>query len=442
MKIKFLILFLSLLFCSIVSAEIKALGNFKNPEAVKEVLSGQRKIANAAWWGFDKNDSTDALQEAINSGANKVIVPYMGSDWIVKPIKLQSNQGIVFDPGVVVVAKRGQFKSTGNSLFKAKGQDNIILRGYGATLKMQKKDYTGPDYEHGQWRMILVLETCTNIKVLGMTLKDSGGDGIYFAGGSGTGKSCKDILVEDCFFDNNLRQGISIISGENVRINNCIFKNTSGAQPGAGIDLEPNADYNKLVNIIVTNCRSLDNEGPGYVLGLHHLNSKSEPVSVLFYNCYVSECKWGLQVLSNDSDGPTGVIEFRQCVTENTFGPGVWVASKSRNFNLIFKECKFQNVCTGKIDDYEPYNIPVLLRISRQKLIDKQTFIEIDNCHIYDNKNRVGINIRPYDWSSGNINVKGVLNIENSVAKILSLGVGSNNAGLKIKHIKNNNQRH
>lgn len=211
--------------CPIVFAEEEAPGNFKNLIAVQEILTGKRTAANVAWWGFVKNDSTSALQSAINSGAEKVIVPYMGSDWIVRPIKLASNQEIYFEPGVVLIAKKGEFKNTGDRLLFAKNQRNITLCGYGATLKMQKRDYMGPNYEHGRWRMILVLEKCTNVKVLGMTLKDSGGDGIYLAGGPKVDKRCcKDIVVKDCYFDNNLRQGITIISGENIQIENCVFR--------------------------------------------------------------------------------------------------------------------------------------------------------------------------------------------------------------------------
>jgi len=58
----------------------ETLSNFANPAAVKEVLSSKGTVANAAWWSFDENDSTLALQGAIDSGARKVVVPYMGSD--------------------------------------------------------------------------------------------------------------------------------------------------------------------------------------------------------------------------------------------------------------------------------------------------------------------------------------------------------------------------
>ncbi len=73
-------------------------GNFANMEAIDKVSKGQFKVANAAWWGFDEQDSTNALQSAINSGARKIIVPFMGKDWVVRPIYLMSDQEIVFEP--------------------------------------------------------------------------------------------------------------------------------------------------------------------------------------------------------------------------------------------------------------------------------------------------------------------------------------------------------
>ncbi|NLY70247.1 MAG: hypothetical protein GX076_00940, partial [Clostridiales bacterium] len=128
-------------------------------------------IVNAADYGFDENDSTIALQAAIDSGAKKVIVPNMGKDWIIsRTITLVSNQTICFEPGVVISAKKGAFKGTKESLFQATNKSNIVLFGYNATLKMQKQDYMGSEYTKGEWRHILALRSCTNIKVLGLTL--------------------------------------------------------------------------------------------------------------------------------------------------------------------------------------------------------------------------------------------------------------------------------
>ncbi len=73
-----------------------------NPEAITQVLAGDRDTANAVWWGFDPNDSTAAIQAAIDSGAAKVIIPNVGKDWITEPLFLNNDdQEIFFEPGVV-----------------------------------------------------------------------------------------------------------------------------------------------------------------------------------------------------------------------------------------------------------------------------------------------------------------------------------------------------
>ncbi len=104
------------------------------------------------------------------SGAEKVIVPYVGSDWIVRPIKLASNQDVVFEPGVVVMAKKGHFKDKLDCLFIIYRGRNVTLRGYGATLRMRKKDYSGKEYKKSQWRHVILFRGATNIKILGLTL--------------------------------------------------------------------------------------------------------------------------------------------------------------------------------------------------------------------------------------------------------------------------------
>ena len=85
-------------------------GNGPNAEAVKEVLARTLTTANASWWGFDEEDATEFLQAAIDSNAETVVVPYMGAPWVVKPIRLRGNLTMRFEPGVVVLAKEGEFK--------------------------------------------------------------------------------------------------------------------------------------------------------------------------------------------------------------------------------------------------------------------------------------------------------------------------------------------
>jgi len=39
---------------------------------IAQVKNGTLKEARAIWWGFDKEDATKCLQEAINSGVKKL----------------------------------------------------------------------------------------------------------------------------------------------------------------------------------------------------------------------------------------------------------------------------------------------------------------------------------------------------------------------------------
>ncbi len=165
-----------LLMLTLIWSCSKTPGNVKSPEAVKEVLEGKRTEANAAWWGFDEFDATDALQAAINSGAKKVIVPNMGKVWIVRTINLAGDQELVFEEGVVVTAKRGEVRGRGASLFFGKNISNLTINGYGAIWRMQKQDYiTGilglkcfaGAYVKAEWRMTLDLRGCSKVKVVG-----------------------------------------------------------------------------------------------------------------------------------------------------------------------------------------------------------------------------------------------------------------------------------
>ncbi len=416
-KIILLLCVVSWLICPRAFAEEGTPGNFKNPIAVQEVLAGKRTAANAAWWGFDKDDSTAALQGAIDSGASKVIVPYMGSEWVVRPIKLTSNQEVSFEPGVVVIAKKGEFKNTGDCLFTAVNERNVTLTGYSATLKMQKKDYMSPAYKQGQWRMIISLGSCANVNISGLKFIDSGGDGLYI-GESKDKIPCKDITIKDCVFDNNYRQGISVISVENLRINNCVFRNTSGHPPSAGIDFEPNRAENKLSNIVISNCISENNEGAGFVVSVRKLDSSSGKISVLFYKCYVTHCKWGLLVGTDSEQGPRGIVEFRDCVVSNTQESGMWVVASAYTFDVNFINCKTRNA-------------PIVFQISRQD-DNKPGTIRLDNCYVYDSLNRPALTLKPYKGSQGKVNIEGILYTSSNK---LTLGLENANSSLVVKQI-------
>ena len=78
---------------------------------------------------------------AINSKVPKLIVDNVGGPWVVLPLSLVSDQEIEFEKGVEVLAKRGAYLDTNASLLTGSLVNNVVLSGYGATLRMWRDDY-------------------------------------------------------------------------------------------------------------------------------------------------------------------------------------------------------------------------------------------------------------------------------------------------------------
>ena len=305
-----------------------------NQQAIDGVAAGRIKVAKASWWGFSAEESTKALQQAINSGAEKVIVEKMGSPWIVDRIRLAGNQVLVFEEGVEVVAKRGAFKGPSDALFSGGGIENITLRGYGAVLRMWRSDYDGPEYEKAEWRHVLRFGNCTNVRVYGLTLAESGGDGIYLGDSHN-----RNVHIKDVVCDRNYRQGISVITAENLLIEDCTLSNTAGTPPKCGIDFEPNSPRQRLVNCVMRNCVTKNNASTGYTVAI---GSTAEPLSLRFENCRsIADGNAGASLdLPNDPEGFKGRISFVDCRFEGNTGVGIVIKGNAAGgCRVTFEKC-------------------------------------------------------------------------------------------------------
>jgi hypothetical protein len=372
-----------------LAAEANPNGNTPNPEAVQEVLSGIRIEANAAWWGFNPEDVTESLQAAIDSGAARLVIPYMGQDWVVRPLQLRSNLALSFEPGVVLMAKKDAFKGKGDSLITATDCVNIALRGYGATLRMRHLDYRSEAYEKAEWRMTLDISGCTGVTVEGLRLESSGGDGIY-VGCTGKQPYCKDVVIRDVVCHDHHRQGISVIGAENLLIENCTLSNTGGTAPEAGIDFEPNGPEERLVNCVVRNCTMANNQGAGVLVYLKPLTKESLPVSLTVENCLmIGPNDVGIGVGAISDNGPGGLIEFRNCVIEGPAGAGAYVYDKSPGAALVrFVNCHWARTSTVPGGRSDTPRVPLHLHRRRASLAKQIGGIEFIDCHVYDTEDR------------------------------------------------------
>jgi hypothetical protein len=313
---------------------------------LSEVKAGTRKEADASWWGFDKEDATACLQAAINSGVPKLIVDNTGSDWIVnQPITLVAHQEIIFADGVVVKAKKDCFKGIGDCLFRGSNLQNITLQGEGkAVLQMNKSDYQdATKYKPGEWRHGINLAGCTNVAIRNLTIKETGGDGIYI--GAGTQPYCENVSIENVISDGNNRLGMAVISAQNLTVRHCQFINALGASPQGGIDFEPNSVKERLANCVVEDCQFANNiRGAGASVSPNHLNSRSLPVSVTFKNCIFTDNALGifLYLTRRSSEEPSvGQVEFDDCQLNNN--PVLMQDPVEKGIKIVFKNCAIDN---------------------------------------------------------------------------------------------------
>ena len=423
-----------------------------NQEAVAAVTAGKLKEANASWWGFDLQDSTDAIQAAIDSGAPKVTIPFMGKPWIVRPLKMRSDLELTLEPGVILYAKKGEFLGRGDSLLAATNASNIKITGYGATIKMRHKEYLLPPYEKAEWRMGLRFDGSTNIEVYGLRIESSGGDGIYI-GTTGQQQYCKNVTIKDVTCYDNHRQGISVIGAENLLIENCTFASTWGTAPSAGIDLEPDSPTQRLVNIEIKNCIFEDNEGHEVLVYPKNLDETAPPISIRFENCVMRKTTmkpvedqvgrnndthgWaGISIGAVHDKGPGGLIEFINCTVENTGKESVKIFDKSDHDTKIrFKNCHFKNPWNVFHKDYGDLRVPILFETRRPYISERVGGVEFIDCHVWDTVKRPVLAYSQNNADYGLHGIKGRLFVHSPHEPITWVNSASTNIDLELVHV-------
>jgi hypothetical protein len=228
----------------------------------------------------DTTDITSQFGKAIKEKADTFIVPYSKETiWETNTLWLKSNFTFILEPGVILFAKRSIFPldTITYALIRLNNIRDVNIIGYGAVIKMRIDEYMA-----GEWRHGIFIEGCKNIRIKGLSVINTGGDGICINLNSELAYS-QNVSIEEVTCDGNARQGISVISCKNLRIDRCTLINTGARNhhrlavhgPWAGIDLEPDHATQFLENVWITNCSIHDNKGDGilYAFGGGGTNS-------------------------------------------------------------------------------------------------------------------------------------------------------------------------
>jgi hypothetical protein len=235
--------------------------------------------------GFNANDTTQALQAALHSGASTVLVSNMGAPWLVTQVLYlpRGNMTVQLAAGAIIEAKRYApfWNNTKQPVTKQKplistahaGSHNITIRGpppsvlaaadtKPAMLRMHKRDAMNTSLYpiHDEWRHAIWVAGSSDITIADLHVVGAMGDGMCLSW------ETQRVHIKRVVCNDNYRNALTITNARDVLVEDSIFANTSGTAPAAGCDIEPDWAYTWLKNISFLRCSFLGNEGNGFSL--------------------------------------------------------------------------------------------------------------------------------------------------------------------------------
>lgn len=341
---------------------------------------------------------THILQSAIAAGGDFTVA---GNFTISSMINLPSSRTITFAPGSAVIAQRGAFHDPAVPFFYAHAVEDLTIVGYGARWIMQRRDYANASkYVHAEDRHGLSIMSSDGVRVRGLTISETGGDGVYVFHSRG-------VELRDVTTDGAYRNGLSIISAENMLVAGCRFLRTAGTAPEAGIDIEPNhcrpgrSCYQDLINVSFVDVEARQNLGTGLSFSIGKMAPAAE-VSVRVQGMVI-EGAAALAAPPRDGaldfnigvylGGRTlglnhsrGAISLTNVSVTDTAQPGLEVfGHRPTGDATTLRRCRFERVGVAPTLRWGGPNVPLLLHQSAPAEVGG---LELDECEVRDEQKR------------------------------------------------------
>ena len=304
---------------------------------------GLLTFGNAGFGGDDAN----VIQSALNTtAANGQVLRIPAGSYNISPISFPNNSQLALDAGVTITANSGY--GPFDKMLNIKSKD-VTIAGPAATsviFKMRKSEYAAEHARDGsEYRHCLNIEGASNVAVSGISCNQSGGDGLYIGYGAQNQPS-QNVTVSDSIFDQNFRQGWSLISGQHIFVYRCHFTNTSGTNPEAGIDIEPNTPSGVVADVHIEDSFTTGNAGPGFKLAFWKIDGTSQTVNLTLLRHHSSANKLsGYDANNNDvNSNARGQVLVQDSYSENdgSYGAlGHWYQANGPT--LIFQNLTIAN---------------------------------------------------------------------------------------------------
>ncbi len=393
-------------------------------------ISEKEYVIDIEQWEIPSNrreavQTTDNLQKAINwasaEGFGRIKLPqghYLigkyGNDIYQAGIELKSNMAFILDDNAIIeMAPNNKWNYCAIAI---RNQTNVVVAGGIIIGDRDNHTYTPREGDgsvvHDEGHLICIEGESKDISIQNMVLTKANGDGILLVSKKGDTPSLERVQIKNSNFASNRRQGISIVGGVDILVENNEIHHTSGTAPEFGVDLEGAGRVNRGViirgnnfhhnvggdivntdgkNILVENNTMHQGEGSRYIDGpiVYWKNAdwtvKNNNITMLT----TSVNNWnGIIMYSNDHDKTnpaTSYILNNTCnncgfymykgadlvVKDNYFNRGHLAFWKMKNLTLENNKVEHPNKCwayrflevagnaTGNTYNTEAFNIPL-----------------------------------------------------------------------------------
>ena len=214
---------------------------------------------------FGDIDYTKFIQKALDENRNVIMpnFPILIND---TGLRIKSNSNIFFENNSKLILMASQ-----------KDIYHVILIKDCKNVEIHNPQIIGDRSKHrgitGEWGMGLSIYNSQDILIRNAKIKDCWGDGIYI----GRNSKINNFRIKICYaqLQNNRRNGLSLISGEQIVLNDIVVSNTNGTLPMSGIVIEPNSNDDILNNITINKPITFNNRY-GILIYLKALQGKKK----------------------------------------------------------------------------------------------------------------------------------------------------------------------
>lgn len=309
-----------LLMLGFVAATGFPLARASSAEASRARGSARIDVRDHGAKGDGVHDDTAAFQAAVDALPSAGgTVEVAAGDYLIDPtrsVRLRSRMHLALAAGATLRAMPNAKPKT-NVLLGERLQDVEIS---GGRIIGERDAHMGTE---GEWGHGIRLRACQRVTLRDIRISRCWGDGISAGGYMSRGRWSQpgsDLLLVGVVCEGNRRQGLTLGSYRGVRVRDCRFNGNGGTAPGAGIDIEPDADVAR--DIVIEDCEASGNRGAGIQL-------YKRAAAVTIRNCTI------------ERNGGPGILAFAALDSEfngnrlqGNGGRGVAVRAGSRNIRV------------------------------------------------------------------------------------------------------------